>query len=83
MDRGSGSERLTGALLDRLTHGVHTLEANGPSYRFQDAKRRLRGTRGRPWPVNLGLPTAGGRELGLESPPAGWFYLRITGKLNS
>lgn len=36
-----GSERLTGALLDRLTHRVHILEANGPSYRLQDAKRRL------------------------------------------
>ena len=38
-----GSERLTGAMLDRLTHRVHILEANGPSYRLQDAKRRLKG----------------------------------------
>ena len=37
-----GSERLTGALLDRLTHRVHILEANGKSYRLRDAKRRLR-----------------------------------------
>lgn len=37
-----GSERLTGALLDRLTHRVHILEANGASYRLQDAKKRLR-----------------------------------------
>jgi DNA replication protein DnaC len=29
-----GSERLTGALLDRLTHRVHIIEANGPSYRL-------------------------------------------------
>ena len=36
-----GSERLTGAMLDRLTHLVHILEANGPSYRLRDAKRRL------------------------------------------
>jgi DNA replication protein DnaC len=36
-----GSERLTGALLDRLTHRVHILEANGTSYRLQDAKKRL------------------------------------------
>jgi len=37
-----GSERLTGAMLDRLTHRVHILEANGESYRLADAKRRLR-----------------------------------------
>ena len=37
-----GSERLTGALLDRLTHRVHILEANGESFRFRDAKRRLK-----------------------------------------
>jgi DNA replication protein DnaC len=35
-----GSERLTGAMLDRLTHRVHILEANGESYRLQDSKRR-------------------------------------------
>lgn len=37
-----GSERLTGALLDRLTHRVHILEANGESYRLKDAKRRIK-----------------------------------------
>jgi DNA replication protein DnaC len=37
-----GNERLTGAMLDRLTHRVHILEANGPSYRLQDAKSRLK-----------------------------------------
>jgi DNA replication protein DnaC len=36
-----GSERLTGALLDRLTHRVHILEMNGESYRFRDSIRRL------------------------------------------
>jgi len=36
-----GSERLTGALLDRLTHRVHILEINGESYRFKDSVRRL------------------------------------------
>ena len=30
-----GSERLTGALLDRLTHHVHILEMNGDSYRLK------------------------------------------------
>ncbi|MEY4201556.1 MAG: hypothetical protein RLZZ265_3296 [Verrucomicrobiota bacterium] len=37
-----GSERLTGALLDRLTHRVHILETNGQSYRLQDANGRLK-----------------------------------------
>jgi DNA replication protein DnaC len=37
-----GSERLTGAMLDRLTHRVHIIEANGESYRLKDSQRRLR-----------------------------------------
>ena len=37
-----GSERLTGAMLDRLTHRVHILEANGESFRLKDAKKRLK-----------------------------------------
>lgn len=37
-----GSERLTGATLDRLTHRCHILEMNGASYRLNDAKRRRR-----------------------------------------
>ena len=37
-----GSERLTGAVLDRLTHRCHILETKGESYRLQDAKRRRR-----------------------------------------
>ena len=37
-----GSERLTGALLDRLTHHVHILEMNGESYRLNQSKRRTR-----------------------------------------
>ena len=36
-----GSERLTGALLDRLTHRVQILQANGQSFRLADAKKRL------------------------------------------
>ena len=35
-----GSERLTGALLDRLTHRVHIIEANGESYRLRQARKR-------------------------------------------
>jgi len=35
-----GSQRLTGAVLDRLTHHCHILEATGESYRLKDARRR-------------------------------------------
>ena len=34
-----GSERLTGALLDRLTHHVHILEMNGESYRLRQSRQ--------------------------------------------
>jgi DNA replication protein DnaC len=37
-----GSERLTGALLDRLTHHVHILTMNGDSYRLKQSSRRRR-----------------------------------------
>lgn len=37
-----GSERLTGAALDRLTHRCHILETSGESYRLKDAQRRRR-----------------------------------------
>ena len=33
-----GAERLTGAILDRLTHHVHILEMNGESYRLRQSK---------------------------------------------
>ena len=35
-----GSERLTGALLDRLTHHVSILEMNGDSYRLCESRAR-------------------------------------------
>lgn len=38
-----GEERLTGALLDRLTHHVHILEMNGQSYRLAQSKVRKAG----------------------------------------
>ena len=37
-----GNQRLTGALLDRLTHHVHILELNGESYRLKQSKARRR-----------------------------------------
>ena len=35
-----GTERLTGALLDRLTHHVNILEMNGDSYRLSQSRAR-------------------------------------------
>ena len=52
-----GSERLTGALLDRLTHHVHILELNGESYRLEHSKKES--------------PPARGRSGILTSPPHG------------
>ncbi|MDA8291306.1 MAG: IS21-like element helper ATPase IstB [Actinomycetota bacterium] len=37
-----GSERLTGATLDRLTHRCRIIETKGESYRLRDAKARTR-----------------------------------------
>jgi DNA replication protein DnaC len=37
-----GNQRLTGALLDRLTHHVSILELNGESYRLKQSKSRRR-----------------------------------------
>ena len=34
-----GSERLTGALLDRLSHHVHIIEMNGDSDRLRQSSR--------------------------------------------
>ena len=36
-----GSERLTGVLLDRLTHRVHILEMNGESYRIKQSRQAV------------------------------------------
>ena len=38
-----GSERLTGALLDRVTHHVNILEMNGESYRLAQSRARKAG----------------------------------------
>ena len=37
-----GSERLTGALLDRLTHHVNILEMKGESYRLNQSRARMK-----------------------------------------
>jgi DNA replication protein DnaC len=56
-----GSERLTGALLDRLTHRVHILEANGQSYRLRQAKELRKQT------PNRGKEKT--RKSAVEAPP--------------
>ena len=43
-----GSERLTGALLDRLTHHVHILGMNGESYRLKASRGRRHNTPAEP-----------------------------------
>jgi DNA replication protein DnaC len=47
-----GSERLTGATLDRLTHRCQIIETKGESYRLQDAKARIRKPRQAPDPAS-------------------------------
>jgi DNA replication protein DnaC len=43
-----GSERLTDALLDRLTHHVHILEMNGESYRLKESKAQKAARKSKP-----------------------------------
>lgn len=38
-------ERMTAALLDRLTHRCHILEMNGPSYRFKESTQKQKKAR--------------------------------------
>lgn len=51
---------MTGAILDRLTHRVHLLEANGESYRLRESKRRQKARRRQP----------NGRTKGIDAPSA-------------
>ena len=52
-----GSERLTGATLDRLTHRCSILETGRESYRLREARRRRRGagSSSRPSAIDEGL----------------------------
>jgi DNA replication protein DnaC len=42
-----GEERMTAALLDRLTHKAHIFLASGESYRFRESQKRRHGAKGR------------------------------------
>ena len=42
-----GEERMTAALLDRLTHKAHIFLATGESYRFRESQKRKHGGKGR------------------------------------
>lgn len=53
-----GSERLTGALLDRLTHHVHILEFNGESYRLTTSKKRHRKSAPAPPTLETSTPSS-------------------------
>jgi len=55
-----GSERLTGATLDRLTHRCTIVETGGESYRLREARRRRRRSAAEPAsPPIDGGPTEG------------------------
>ena len=60
-----GSERLTGALLDRITHHVHILEMNADSYRLKQSRRKRVLTQPGPHPKR-----ASGEEGRLRYAPA-------------
>ena len=51
----AGSERFTGALLDRITHHVHIFEMNGESYRVKQS-RSQQTTKAR-LPANTACPS--------------------------
>lgn len=52
-----GSERLTGAALDRLTHRCQILEFNGESHRLKDAQRRRRSKNKQALRAHAGRPS--------------------------
>lgn len=62
-----GSERLTGATLDRLTHRCHILELNGESYRLREARRRGQAQRPPGEDADTATASSGGRK---EDPDA-------------
>ena len=65
------SERLTGALLDRLTHHVHILEMNGDSYRLKQSKRPRGGAKAQNRPKNQPRKKGDGGKARGAFPPLG------------
>lgn len=55
-----GDEKLTAALLDRLTHRAHILPMNGESYRFRESLRRQQQEREKLREPAQGLSLSGG-----------------------
>jgi hypothetical protein len=62
-----GSERLTGVLLDRLTHHVSILEMNGESYRLGQSREAIQKQQSRIAPDEAMRP---GNRLLCEEPRA-------------
>jgi DNA replication protein DnaC len=67
------SERLTGALLDRLTHHVHILEMNGDSYRLKQSagRRKTSGAKQDPAAAALADDPAASDADHAETPSSG------------
>ena len=63
-----GSERLTGALLDRLTHHVHILEMNGESYRLKRSRENAAAQA--PERIRQPISRARSRPHSLTHPPS-------------
>lgn len=49
-----GDERMTAAMLDRLTHKAHIFLATGESYRFRESQKRKQAGKNRPGDVTKG-----------------------------
>jgi DNA replication protein DnaC len=71
-------ERMTAALLDRLTHRCHIFEMNGESYRFRESMNSLSAHLGlnisefpAPGPLRRRRPTGGGPADGGSSSATG------------
>ena len=79
-----GSERLTGALLDRLTHHVHVLEMNGGHLPAENEQTETCGRTGKVAPFLEPVPSANPSACGTPevvpfAPPSDMQLTRLTG----